>query len=123
MSLGEPSFQDKIGVFWLKAVLEFDEDVNMQLDKYEFCQLYRKLASMAEQGVLSPSNRKACLIFDEVDKNSDGEMTEAEFTDWAELNQERANEFLQVLDEKDFEAAAGRSAGSPTGCCSECSNG
>lgn len=69
-------------------------------------------ADSTEQGSpMSPLDESAALIFDEVDKNSDGEMTEAEFTAWADLNQDRANEFLRVLDEKDFEASAGRCAG------------
>ena len=39
---GEVTFQDKVGVFWLKSVMEFDDNVDMKLDRAEFCQLYTR---------------------------------------------------------------------------------
>ena len=41
------SFKDKVGVFWLKAVMEFDDNVDMKLDKAEFCALHVNLAMTA----------------------------------------------------------------------------
>ena len=53
----------------------------------------------------------ACLIqyisgsiFDQVDKDADGKMTEAEFTVWARQNKQQASQFLAFLDETDFGA-------------------
>ena len=43
---GAASFKDKTGVFWLKAVMEFDDNVDMKLDKTEFCSLYARLANV-----------------------------------------------------------------------------
>ena len=48
---GEVTFQDKVGVFWLKSVMEFDDNVDMKLDKAEFCTLYNKLARAKEADV------------------------------------------------------------------------
>ena len=48
---GGVSFKDKVGVFWLKAVMEFDDNVDMKLDKAEFCTLYNKLARAKEADV------------------------------------------------------------------------
>merc|ERR1712166_1092371 len=39
------SFQDKVGAFWLNAVVEFDDNGNMRLEKPEFCALYEQLAA------------------------------------------------------------------------------
>ena len=49
---GEVTFQDKVGVFWLKAVMEFDDNVDMKLDRAEFCQLYKSVTSQAADALL-----------------------------------------------------------------------
>jgi len=108
------SFQDKVGAFWMKAVFEFDDNVNMRLEKPEFCALYEKLATAPakmQQACpirVAPAIEKAAAdtadsVFDEVDKDQDGKMTEEEFCTWAEHNQSKAGMFFAFLDEDDFQ--------------------
>jgi Ca2+-binding EF-hand superfamily protein len=91
------SFQDKVGAFWMKAVFEFDDNVNMRLEKPEFCALYAKLAAVPVIAQTAQS------VFDEVDKDQDGKMTEKEFTAWAEQNQDKASMFFAFIDEARLE--------------------
>lgn len=41
-------FKEKVGVFWLKALVEEDKNVDTKLDKDEFCTLYKKMHSRAD---------------------------------------------------------------------------
>ena len=52
---GKVTFQDKISVFWLKSVMEFDDNVDMKLDRAEFCKLYKSVDS---ERVLKETIRK-----------------------------------------------------------------
>ena len=52
----------------------------------------------------APPSQVPDSIFDQVDKDADGKMTEAEFTAWAGHNKQQATEFLAFLDETDFGA-------------------
>ena len=48
---------------------------------------------------------KAGSIFDQVDTNADGKLTEGEFAAWAEKHVDQAFEFLDTLCDADFNAA------------------
>ena len=50
----------------------------------------------------------AGLIFDQVDKDADGKLTEAEFAAWADRNRDHAHEFLAVLCDADFDVHGDR---------------
>ena len=44
------------------------------------------------------------MVFDQVAKNADGKLTEAEFAAWAGQQQQQATQLLVVLNQADFGA-------------------